>query len=132
MKAITLPALLILSSLSYAQSDRQSDQMKLEKIKNNPSWYLEQGGAIEDGILNNPFKMSAEKHQDFVIYRSSSVYSPNDHEAEELKRLKHPLHSEGDDYDALKSRWIEQHQAAYDAMHPATIKAISEKERSTK
>lgn len=132
MKAITLPALLILSSLSYAQSDRMSDQMKMEKIRNNPNWYLEQGGAIEDGILNSPTKMSAEKHQDFVIYRSSSTHSASDIQAEELKRLKHPLYSEGEDYDALKSRWIEQNQATYDAMHPATDKAISEKERSTK
>lgn len=96
---------------------QQQDLLKVQSIKKTPQEYVNQGGELNDQLIEADQKMVKEVHHDFVIYRNS-VDHQNSSVEQELKDLMTQANGDQELYDQLKQEWIKKNREAYHMMHP--------------
>ena len=124
-KSITITfAALCITCAGFAQQTK-AEQAKIDRIKNNPATYQNNGGVIDsDHLIIQPEKSEKVIDPDgkFIIYKSSEEKEPG-----ELKQLHLKKDQNTEEYRLLKENYLRDNPGSNQPIEEATPKSAEER-----
>jgi hypothetical protein len=122
---LTLAALSV-TCASFAQQTN-AEQSKIDRIKNDPTTYRNNGGLIDsDQLLIQPEKNEriVDPNGKFIIYKSSEEKEP-----EELKQLHLKKNQNSEEYRLLKENYLRDNPVSNQPIEEVTPKSVEERNK---
>lgn len=124
--ALTLAAL-CMSCVSYAQQTNV-EQSKVDRIKNDPVTYQNNGGLIDsDRLLIQPEKMEkiVDPNGQFIIYKNSQDKEPG-----EIKKIYLKKEQNTEEYRLLKDKYLRDNPVTNSPVEDATPRSVEERNKT--